>query len=61
MGRCHGVALWMEYYLTDDITVSAGLMGPIGEQVSRFFFTSPFHSPYFVPPVVEIRSALLSV
>uniref|UniRef100_A0A671WSQ9 Protein arginine N-methyltransferase n=1 Tax=Sparus aurata TaxID=8175 RepID=A0A671WSQ9_SPAAU len=28
-GRCHGVALWMEYHLTDDITVSAGLIGPI--------------------------------
>lgn len=37
MGCCHGVALWMEYYLTDDITVSAGLMGPIGEQVSQIF------------------------
>uniref|UniRef100_A0A3Q4MAD1 Protein arginine N-methyltransferase 7 n=1 Tax=Neolamprologus brichardi TaxID=32507 RepID=A0A3Q4MAD1_NEOBR len=33
-GRCHGVALWMEYHLTDDITVSAGLNGPINEQVS---------------------------
>ncbi|CAG5958356.1 unnamed protein product [Menidia menidia] len=31
-GRCHGVALWMEYQLTDDITVSAGLDGPISEQ-----------------------------
>uniref|UniRef100_A0A3B4F5J2 Protein arginine N-methyltransferase n=1 Tax=Pundamilia nyererei TaxID=303518 RepID=A0A3B4F5J2_9CICH len=31
-GRCHGVALWMEYHLTDDITVSAGLNGPINEQ-----------------------------
>uniref|UniRef100_A0A669CJJ7 Protein arginine N-methyltransferase n=1 Tax=Oreochromis niloticus TaxID=8128 RepID=A0A669CJJ7_ORENI len=31
-GRCHGVALWMEYHLTDDITVSAGLTGPINEQ-----------------------------
>ncbi|KAG7999624.1 Protein arginine N-methyltransferase 7 [Nibea albiflora] len=32
IGRCHGVALWMEYHLTDDITVSAGLIGPISEQ-----------------------------
>ncbi|KAM9854060.1 protein arginine N-methyltransferase 7 [Aulostomus maculatus] len=31
-GRCHGVALWMEYHLTHDITVSAGLLGPISEQ-----------------------------
>uniref|UniRef100_A0A3P8NQE5 Protein arginine N-methyltransferase n=1 Tax=Astatotilapia calliptera TaxID=8154 RepID=A0A3P8NQE5_ASTCA len=32
ISRCHGVALWMEYHLTDDITVSAGLNGPINEQ-----------------------------
>ncbi|XP_075931583.1 protein arginine N-methyltransferase 7 isoform X2 [Anarhichas minor] len=31
-GRCHGVALWMEYHLTADITVTAGLIGPISEQ-----------------------------
>ncbi|XP_035521546.1 protein arginine N-methyltransferase 7 [Morone saxatilis] len=31
-GRCHGVVLWMEYHLTDDIVVSAGLIGPISEQ-----------------------------
>lgn len=31
-GRCHGVALWMEYNLTDDVTVSAGLTGAVGEQ-----------------------------
>uniref|UniRef100_A0A8C4ESF1 Protein arginine methyltransferase 7 n=1 Tax=Dicentrarchus labrax TaxID=13489 RepID=A0A8C4ESF1_DICLA len=31
-GRCHGVVLWMEYHLTDDISVSAGLIGPISEQ-----------------------------
>ncbi|XP_047451239.1 protein arginine N-methyltransferase 7 [Mugil cephalus] len=32
VGRCHGVALWMEYQLTEDVTVSAGLTGPITEQ-----------------------------
>uniref|UniRef100_A0A3B5QGM7 Protein arginine N-methyltransferase n=1 Tax=Xiphophorus maculatus TaxID=8083 RepID=A0A3B5QGM7_XIPMA len=31
-GRCHGVALWMEYHLTDDVTVSGGLTQPISEQ-----------------------------
>ncbi|XP_062317221.1 protein arginine N-methyltransferase 7 [Osmerus eperlanus] len=31
-GRCHGVALWMEFQLTDDITVSMGLTGPVGDQ-----------------------------
>uniref|UniRef100_A0A3P9IUH0 Protein arginine N-methyltransferase n=1 Tax=Oryzias latipes TaxID=8090 RepID=A0A3P9IUH0_ORYLA len=31
-GCCQGVALWMEYQLTDDITVSTGLTAPISEQ-----------------------------
>lgn len=31
-GRCHGVVMWMEYHLTEDITVSTGLVGPIGEK-----------------------------
>ncbi|KAI1890068.1 hypothetical protein AGOR_G00169410 [Albula goreensis] len=31
-GRCHGVVLWMEYQLTDDITVSMGLTRPVNEQ-----------------------------
>ncbi|KAF6724501.1 Protein arginine N-methyltransferase 7 [Oryzias melastigma] len=31
-GRCHGVVLWMEYQLTDDISVSTGLTAPISEQ-----------------------------
>ncbi|KAF3854353.1 hypothetical protein F7725_022408 [Dissostichus mawsoni] len=54
IGRCHGVALWMEYHLTDDITVSAGLIGPVSEQGecewSRhrkqgvYFFRSPGES-----------------
>ncbi|XP_026166377.1 protein arginine N-methyltransferase 7 isoform X2 [Mastacembelus armatus] len=41
-GRCHGVALWMEYHLTRDITVSAGLMGPVGEQVFMLFTSVPW-------------------
>ncbi|XP_034541631.1 protein arginine N-methyltransferase 7 [Notolabrus celidotus] len=54
VGRCHGIALWMEYHLTNDITVSAGLIGPITEQGecewSRhrkqgvYFFSSPWDS-----------------
>uniref|UniRef100_A0A8C2XUT4 Protein arginine N-methyltransferase n=1 Tax=Cyclopterus lumpus TaxID=8103 RepID=A0A8C2XUT4_CYCLU len=51
-GRCHGVALWMEYHLTADITVSAGLIGPVSEQCewSRhrkqgvYFLRSPWDS-----------------
>ncbi|KAM4618369.1 protein arginine N-methyltransferase 7 [Polymixia lowei] len=53
-GHCHGVALWMEYQLTDDITFSMGLTQPISEQGvcewSRhrkqgvYFFTSPWES-----------------
>lgn len=36
-GCCHGVALWMEYHLTDDISVSTGLIRPIGEQVPHTY------------------------
>ncbi|XP_028263869.1 protein arginine N-methyltransferase 7 [Parambassis ranga] len=53
-GRCHGVALWMEYQLNEDITISAGLTGPVNEQGecewSRhrkqgvYFFRSPWES-----------------
>lgn len=51
-GRCHGVALWMEYSLMEDVTVSGGLIGPIGEQgecqwtphrrQGVYFFRSPW-------------------
>lgn len=50
-GLCHGVVMWMEYHLNEDITVSAGLVGPISEQgkcewsphqkQAVFFFSSP--------------------
>uniref|UniRef100_A0A8C2G563 Protein arginine N-methyltransferase n=1 Tax=Cyprinus carpio TaxID=7962 RepID=A0A8C2G563_CYPCA len=30
--HCHGVALWMEYQLTEDITVSMGLTKPVREE-----------------------------
>lgn len=50
-GRCHGVALWMEYQLTEDITVSMGLTKPVSEEGACewnphrkqgvFFFRSP--------------------
>ncbi|XP_072308641.1 protein arginine N-methyltransferase 7 [Eucyclogobius newberryi] len=31
-GRCHGVVMWMEYELTEGVTVSGGLAAPVGEQ-----------------------------
>ncbi|XP_072519031.1 protein arginine N-methyltransferase 7 isoform X2 [Salminus brasiliensis] len=31
-GRCHGFALWMEYNLTEDVTVSMGLSKPVSEE-----------------------------
>lgn len=53
-GQCHGVVLWMEYHITTDITVSAGLSAPIGEQghcewsphrrQAVYFFRSPWDS-----------------
>ncbi|XP_055047703.2 protein arginine N-methyltransferase 7 [Misgurnus anguillicaudatus] len=33
-GCCHGVVLWMEYQLTEDITVSMGLTKPVDEEGS---------------------------
>lgn len=51
-GQYHGVAMWMEYHLTEDITVSAGLVKPIDEQgkcewsshqkQAVFFFSAPY-------------------
>ncbi|TSQ92640.1 Protein arginine N-methyltransferase 7 [Bagarius yarrelli] len=37
-GRCHGVALWMEYRLTDDadISVSMGLIEPVTEETHYY-------------------------
>ncbi|KAJ8398678.1 hypothetical protein AAFF_G00422060 [Aldrovandia affinis] len=53
-GHCHGVVLWMEYQLTDDITMSMGLTRPVNEQGACewsphrkqgvYFFTSPRES-----------------
>ncbi|KAK7915358.1 hypothetical protein WMY93_011119 [Mugilogobius chulae] len=31
-GRCHAVVMWMDYHLTEDVTVSTGLNAPVGEQ-----------------------------
>lgn len=44
-GRCHGVALWMEYSLTDDITVSMGLTEPVTEEVFHAILHVCFCSP----------------
>uniref|UniRef100_A0A4W5MMM1 Protein arginine N-methyltransferase n=1 Tax=Hucho hucho TaxID=62062 RepID=A0A4W5MMM1_9TELE len=53
-GRCHGVALWMEYQLNDDIKVSMGLTRPVSEEGACewslhrkqgvYFFRSPWES-----------------
>ncbi|XP_062402866.1 protein arginine N-methyltransferase 7 [Sardina pilchardus] len=31
-GCCHGIALWMEFQLTDDVSLSMGLVEPVGEE-----------------------------
>ncbi|KAJ0068921.1 hypothetical protein NL108_014900 [Boleophthalmus pectinirostris] len=54
-GRCHAAVMWMEYHLTEDIRVSAGLTAPVGAQgqcqwsphqkQAVFFFNSPRDTP----------------
>lgn len=52
-GRCHGVALWMEYHLTDDITVSGGLTGPISERGDCVWSRHRKQGVYFLRTPVE--------
>ncbi|GAA6082311.1 protein arginine N-methyltransferase 7 isoform X1 [Tachysurus ichikawai] len=48
-GRCHGVALWMEYSLTDDITVSMGLTEPVNEEGVCVWSPHRKQGVYFLP------------
>uniref|UniRef100_A0A1A8DDB6 Protein arginine N-methyltransferase n=1 Tax=Nothobranchius kadleci TaxID=1051664 RepID=A0A1A8DDB6_NOTKA len=52
-GCCHGVALWMEYHLTDDITVSAGLTKPISDQGDCEWSRHRKQGVYFLRPAWE--------
>uniref|UniRef100_A0A8C9TUM5 Protein arginine N-methyltransferase n=1 Tax=Scleropages formosus TaxID=113540 RepID=A0A8C9TUM5_SCLFO len=48
-GLCHGVVLWMEYQLTDHVTVSTGLMGPVTEQGTCHWSPHRKQGVYFSP------------
>ncbi|KAF7707638.1 protein arginine N-methyltransferase 7 isoform X1 [Silurus meridionalis] len=48
-GRCHGVALWMEYNLTDDIIVSMGLTEPVNEEEVCVWSPHRKQGVYFLP------------
>uniref|UniRef100_A0A8C9XEY6 Protein arginine N-methyltransferase n=1 Tax=Sander lucioperca TaxID=283035 RepID=A0A8C9XEY6_SANLU len=44
IGRCHGVALWMEYHLTDDITSFSDQFSVRHRKQGVYFFRSPCES-----------------
>ncbi|KAG7281546.1 hypothetical protein CRUP_007580, partial [Coryphaenoides rupestris] len=48
-GCCHGVALWMEYQLTDEVTISTGLSGAVGEQGACEWSRHRKQGVYFFP------------
>ncbi|KAJ3596639.1 hypothetical protein NHX12_003043 [Muraenolepis orangiensis] len=48
-GCCHGVALWMEYQLSDEVTVSTGLSGAVGEQGACEWSRHRKQGVYFFP------------
>ncbi|KAK0156199.1 Protein arginine N-methyltransferase 7 [Merluccius polli] len=48
-GCCHGVALWMEYQLTDQVTISMGLSGAVGEQGACEWSRHRKQGVYFFP------------
>ncbi|CAL8357582.1 unnamed protein product [Lota lota] len=48
-GCCHGIALWMEYQLTDQVTISMGLTGAVGEQGACEWSRHRKQGVYFFP------------
>ncbi|XP_029010518.1 protein arginine N-methyltransferase 7 isoform X2 [Betta splendens] len=53
-GHCHGVALWMEFQLTEDIIVSGGLLRSISEQGHCEWSQHRKQGVYFLRPPREI-------
>ncbi|XP_059917119.1 protein arginine N-methyltransferase 7 [Gadus macrocephalus] len=48
-GSCHGVAIWMEYQLTEEVTISMGLSGDVGEQGACEWSRHRKQGVYFFP------------
>ncbi|XP_069073343.1 protein arginine N-methyltransferase 7 [Pleurodeles waltl] len=52
-GKCHGAVLWMEYHLTEDITVSTGLLQTSDEQDYCQWSPHRKQAVYFFNSVLE--------
>ncbi|XP_069509791.1 protein arginine N-methyltransferase 7 isoform X2 [Ambystoma mexicanum] len=52
-GTCHGAVLWMEYHLTDDITVSTGLLRIADEKGNCQWSPHRKQAVYFFSSVIE--------
>ncbi|XP_061693354.1 protein arginine N-methyltransferase 7 [Syngnathoides biaculeatus] len=52
-GRCHGVAAWLEYRLSPDVTVSEGLIRPVDERGRCEWSRHRKQGVYFFPSAFE--------
>ncbi|XP_018421871.1 PREDICTED: protein arginine N-methyltransferase 7 [Nanorana parkeri] len=53
-GRCHGVVLWMEYQLTEDISVSTGLLEVSNEKGYCQWYPHSKQGVFFLNSVLEL-------
>ncbi|KAM9301559.1 protein arginine N-methyltransferase 7 [Gastrophryne carolinensis] len=53
-GRCHGVVLWMEYQLTEDISVSTGLLDVSEEMGDCRWYPHSKQGVFFLNSVLEL-------
>uniref|UniRef100_A0A8C4T7X6 Protein arginine N-methyltransferase n=1 Tax=Erpetoichthys calabaricus TaxID=27687 RepID=A0A8C4T7X6_ERPCA len=60
-GHCHGVVLWMDYHLTDDITVSTGLVQPPNKQDHCKWNLYHKQAVYFFRSALEITEEKICV
>ncbi|PIO39494.1 hypothetical protein AB205_0136680 [Aquarana catesbeiana] len=53
-GRCHGIVLWMEYQLTEDISVSTGLLEVSEEKGDCRWYPHSKQGIFFLNHVLEL-------
>ncbi|XP_068116847.1 protein arginine N-methyltransferase 7 [Hyperolius riggenbachi] len=54
-GMCHGVVLWMEYQLTEDMRVSTGLLGVSEEEGDCQWYPHSKQGVFFLSSVTELE------